>query len=369
MSRARVAKSAPPEQKRRIAPLAAAALALVGIAVSSALLVDSLQPEPAFCSADGCAAVRATAWARPLGVPMPFFGIGFFTLALALIAAGPRASRARSMVVLAGALGAVGLIAVQAFVIGEWCRWCVVVDLAAIALAVLVVAGGSAAWPRAGGRAIAAATVLAVAAIAVPLSRYESADGMQTVRASSGASAGIPSSTSQGGLPKAIAREQVPGTVVVVDFIDFQCPHCRTLHPRLVEALSRFQGQVKVVRKMMPLPNHPGAMPAAVAYVAAEAQGKGAEMAEALLAAPVEELTREGCEKLAASLGLDMKQYRTAAQNPDTRGRIHTDIQDAKSVGLTSLPTIYIGREVFRNAQASTEELEAALRRAAAAAN
>jgi uncharacterized membrane protein/predicted DsbA family dithiol-disulfide isomerase len=365
MSRARVANSAPPVQKRRIAPIAAAVLALVGIGVSSALLVDAMQPEPAFCSAEGCAAVRATAWARPLGIPMPAIGIGFFTMVLALIAAGPSVSRARSLVALAGALGAVGLIAVQAFVIGEWCRMCVVVDLAAIALAVVVVAGGSPAWPRAGGRAIAAATVLAIAAIAVPLSRYESADGMQTVRASAGASAGATASTSQGGLPKVIEREQVPGTVVVVDFIDFQCPHCRTLHPRLVEALSRFDGPVKVVRKMMPLPGHPGAMPAAVAYFAAEAQGKGDEMAEALIAAPVEELTKEGCERLAKSLGLDMKKYRTAADNPDTRGRIHADIQDAKSVGLNSLPTIYIGREVFRDARATPEEIEAALRRAA----
>jgi predicted DsbA family dithiol-disulfide isomerase len=119
------------------------------------------------------------------------------------------------------------------------------------------------------------------------------------------------------------------------------------------------------VRKMMPLPGHPGAMPAAVAYFAAEAQGKGDEMAEALIAAPVEELTKEGCEKLAESLGLDMKKYRSAADSPDTRGRIHADIQDAKSVGLNSLPTIYIGREVFRDARATPEQIEAALRRAA----
>jgi predicted DsbA family dithiol-disulfide isomerase len=106
-------------------------------------------------------------------------------------------------------------------------------------------------------------------------------------------------------------------------------------------------------------------MPAAVAYVSADAQGKADEMAEALIAAPVEELTKEGCERLAASIGLDMDKYRRDAEKSDTRGRIHADIKDAESIGLNSLPTIYIGREVLRDARASSEDIEAALRRAA----
>ncbi len=124
-------KTPRPRPRARLAPLAAVLLALVGLAVSAALLVDSLQPVPAFCAAGGCEAVRATSWARPLGIPMPVIGLAFFAAALVL-AALPRLAAVRTLVALIGAAGGIGLLALQAFVIGEWCRLCVIADLAAI---------------------------------------------------------------------------------------------------------------------------------------------------------------------------------------------------------------------------------------------
>ena len=125
-----------------------------------------MRPEPAFCSAGGCEAVRATAWARPLGIPMPVIGLVFFAVALVL-AALPRRVGARLLVALVGGAGAIGLLALQAFVIGEWCTLCVVADLAAIAQAVRSSPPASVAEP--GPARIAATAVLAVAAVALPL--------------------------------------------------------------------------------------------------------------------------------------------------------------------------------------------------------
>jgi uncharacterized membrane protein/predicted DsbA family dithiol-disulfide isomerase len=351
-----------PPLRRRLAPLAAVALALVGLAVSAALLVDSMRPEPAFCSAEGCEAVRATAWARPLGIPMPVFGLVFFAAALVL-AALPRRVGARQLVALAGGAGAIGLIGLQAFVIGEWCELCVVADVAAIAHAVLIVTAG-AAWPSPGRRAIGVTAALAAAAVALPLVGLSSSKTVPVVAAPSAvASREMPG---QRGLPEVVEREQVPGKVVVVDFIDFQCPHCRAMHPRLVEALGRVEGPVHVVHKMLPLPQHPGAMPAAIAWSSADAQGKGDQMAEALLAARVEQLTPQGCERIAAEIGLDMDRYRTDAASRATRNRIRSDIADAHKAGIKSLPTIYIGSQAFTDARATVDQLVAALRRAGA---
>jgi protein-disulfide isomerase len=163
-----------------------------------------------------------------------------------------------------------------------------------------------------------------------------------------------------------IAREQEPGVAVVVDFIDFECPHCRAMHVTLDEALARFDSPVRVVRKMVPLPNHRGAMPAAIAWRCAELQGKGDEMADALLRAPVGQLTAEGCARLAERLGLDLARYQADAADPATRRRIAADLADARAAGVHSLPTIYIGDQPFIGAGASADELVAALRRAAA---
>jgi predicted DsbA family dithiol-disulfide isomerase/uncharacterized membrane protein len=343
--------------------VAAVALALIGLAVSAALLVDSMQPVPAFCSASGCEAVRATAWARPLGIPMPVFGLVFFAAALVL-AALPRRVGARQLVALAGGAGAIGLLGLQAFVIGEWCALCVVADVAAIAHAVLIVSAG-AVWPSAGRRAIGVTAALAAAAVALPLVGLSSSKTVPVTAATSpaGSSGEMPG---QRGLPEVIDREQIPGRIAVVDFIDFQCPHCRAVHPRLVEALRQVEGPVHVVRKMMPLPQHPGAMPAAIAWCCADAQGKGDEMAEALLAARVEELTPQGCERIAAELGLDMDRYRTDAASKETRNRIRADIADAHKAGIKGLPTIYIGSQAFTDARVTVEQFVAALRRAGA---
>lgn len=358
----------PPARPRtRLAPLAAVALALVGLAVSAALLVDSMRPEPAFCSAGGCEAVRATAWARPLGIPMPVIGLVFFAAALVL-AALPRRVGLRQLVALAGGAGAIGLLALQAFVIGEWCALCVVADLAAIAHAALIVTAG-ATWPSPGRRAIGTTAVLAAAAVGIPLVALSSSPATVPVTTAP-STAGLPGSTGSTapmpGVPEVIAREQKAGEVAVVEFIDFQCPHCRAVHPRLVQALGQVSSPVRVVRKMFPLPQHEGAMPAAIAWCCADAQGKGEEMAEALLAARVENLTPEGCERIAAEIGLDMVRYRADAASPATRRRIRADVNDAQKAGIQALPTIYIGSQVFRGARATVEQLVAALRRAGA---
>jgi protein-disulfide isomerase len=205
---------------------------------------------------------------------------------------------------------------------------------------------------------VAAVAALAVAAIALPFLRFSSgAGGLVAVSGSVVAE-----------LPPAIAREQRAGTVAVVDFVDFECPHCRAFHGRLVEAMARTRVPVRVVRKMIPLPQHRGALPAAVAWLCADAQGRGDEMAEALLSAPASRLTPAGCEEIAGQLGLDLERYRSDAAQPSIQARLAADMADARAVGLRGLPTVYIGRQVFHGASASVDDLVAALRRAAGGA-
>lgn len=336
----------------------AAAIAVTGLAVSAALLVDSLGPGPAFCAASGCDAVRETAWSRPLGVPLPFLGLAHFGLLLALVLAGPRAARARRVVAVVGGLGALGLLGLQAFVIGSWCRLCVVADLSAIAAAALVLSPRVLAWPRAGGRWIAAAAPLAVLALALPFSRFDPAGGGALPPVNASSSAGLPLPTSP---------DRARGVVSIVDFVDFECPHCRSFHARLTRALelAALDMPVEVTRRMVPLPNHRGAMAAAIAWCCADLQGKGDAMAEALFAAPVAELTAEGCERIAAALGLDLDRYRADAAGPAVAARIEADMDAARDARVRALPTVWIGDRVFEGAGASTDEIVAALRRAA----
>jgi len=53
-------------------------LAVVGLAASVASLIDYLGSSATFCAESGCNQVRESAWAHPLGIPMPVLGIAFF---------------------------------------------------------------------------------------------------------------------------------------------------------------------------------------------------------------------------------------------------------------------------------------------------
>jgi predicted DsbA family dithiol-disulfide isomerase/uncharacterized membrane protein len=338
----------------RIRSLAAALLAVAGLALSAALLVDSLRPAPAFCAAGGCAEVRSSAWARPLGIPMPVVGLVFFALAaLMACAGGRRAERPRRVIAAVGAAGALGLLALQGLAIGAWCQLCVATDLIAIAHAAAVLSGGRrAAWPPV-GRARAAFTALAAAAaVAVPLAAMRAEPAVPA----------IATSVAAGALPEVIAREQVAGTAVVVDFVDFECPFCRAFHHELSAALASAEVPVRVVRKMVPLPQHRRALGAALAWCCADAQGKGDEMAERLFAS--NDLSPAGLERLAVEIGLDLDRFRADTADPATRARVEADLAAAEAAGVRSLPTVYVGARRFVGSRASAAELIAALRAA-----
>jgi len=324
-------------------------IAVIGLAASAASLIDTLGASPTFCAETGCDTVRESAWAHPLGVPMPVLGIAFFAAALALGFVDPArgAPRLRRALALAGAVGAAALIGVQAFAIGAWCKLCLVADLAALGHAVAVLAGAGALRLSA-ARGIAAGSALGAAIAALALwTRVEPP-------------AAPPAS---GGAPGLVQPTQAAGVATVVEVVDFECPFCRRMQAELTTALAQARTPVRVVRKMLPLPNHPHAMPAALAYCCADAQGKGDAMADALFAAPVDQLTPEGCEMLAAGVGCDLERYRR--DMPAAKARIATEMAEVRAAGVHALPTLFIGDQRIEGASASADELAALIHRAA----
>jgi len=334
-------------RRPRVALAATIVLALTGLAVSVALAIDYLGPAPAYCAETGCATVRASSWAHPLGIPTPIIGAAFFAITLALIAVAPR-SGARRAWSIGGGVIALGLIAVQGFVIGAWCKLCLIVDGATVALAALALATALPQVQRRGGALIAA---LAAAAIAGPIA-------IVAIEGAPAPLAPVVATT----LPDVVAREQVAGELTIVEFVDFECPFCRALHGRLAAALRRASRPVRIVRKMVPLHAHAHAMPAAIAWCGADAQGRGDAMADALIAADPSELTPEGCERIAARIGLDLDSYRRTCAAPSTRARIEADTADARGAGVKMLPTVYVGATAFAGASATEDDLVAALR-------
>src|SRR5215510_7328108 len=91
----------------------ALAFALVGLGASIASLVDYVTPAPTFCAESGCETVRNSAWAHPLGIPLPALGIAYF-IAMSVLGFVARPRLRLALAALGGAVG-VALILLQAF--------------------------------------------------------------------------------------------------------------------------------------------------------------------------------------------------------------------------------------------------------------
>ena len=163
--------------------------------------------------------------------------------------------------------------------------------------------------------------------------------------------------------PQAIRDEiaQTPsGKVTVVDFVDYECPFCRMTHAELEPLLEQHKGRLRVVRRQVPLKMHPHAMDAARAACCGEKMGRGEAMANALFSAPEDDLTVEGCEKIAARLGLGLEGFRACVRDPATDAIIAADKAEFQAAGGYALPTIWIGDRQIIGSQ-PREELEKAL--------
>ena len=111
-------------------------------------LHQSLDLSPETCGASGCADVLRSDYAHVGGIPLPWLGLAFFfAFGVSSLWANHAAWLRRVNHLLAGlgALTAIGLLGVQAFVLGAFCPFCLVVEASAFVGAAAVVLG----WPRA----------------------------------------------------------------------------------------------------------------------------------------------------------------------------------------------------------------------------
>jgi protein-disulfide isomerase len=133
--------------------------------------------------------------------------------------------------------------------------------------------------------------------------------------------------------------------VTLVEFADYECPHCKRLQPVLRQIVDEFHNDVKVYFKHYPLAQHTNARLAAEAAVAANKQGKFWPFQDKLWDKQ-DDLSPAEIEKIAKESGLDMARFRTDLASPAVKDRVQKDHNDGQSLGLQATPTLYIdGRE------------------------
>jgi protein-disulfide isomerase len=144
--------------------------------------------------------------------------------------------------------------------------------------------------------------------------------------------------------------------VTIVEFADFECPHCRLAVPMVDAVLAAHPGQVRLVYKFVELTMHVHAEPASRAAWAAGQQGKFWEM-EHLLFERQDHLEQGDLERYAKILKLDVAKWKTDMDSPAAKDRLAQDQRLEDDLKLKGTPTIYVdGRELDLEADEQLED-------------
>jgi protein-disulfide isomerase len=107
---------------------------------------------------------------------------------------------------------------------------------------------------------------------------------------------------------------------------------------------------VRIVWKHNPLPFHQYAMPAALAAMAAEEQGKFWEYNQKLFENQ-QKLTPDDLTRYAKDLGLDVGRFKAAMTSAKGKPTIDADAAEAKSLGATGTPAFFVNGRYMSGAR------------------
>ena len=136
------------------------------------------------------------------------------------------------------------------------------------------------------------------------------------------------------------AKGNPQGAVTIVEFFDARCGYCKQLHP-VVDQMLRRQRDVRVVLKDLPILG-PASLVASRALLAAQRQGKYAELQDALMRLreePAETVLRRESERL----GLDWTRLRRDMDDPAIAQRLEANTRLAGALRIEGTPALVIG--------------------------
>jgi protein-disulfide isomerase len=140
-------------------------------------------------------------------------------------------------------------------------------------------------------------------------------------------------------------------SVTIVEYLDFECTYCRSNHEQLTDLLARHRDDLRVIYRHFPLDAscnerveatiHPRACRAAEAAECAAAQGRFAEMADAMFARQTQ-LFESNLSRIAEREGLDMEAFTRCMSDHEMLPRVLDDCRAGREAQLTSTPTLFI---------------------------
>lgn len=142
----------------------------------------------------------------------------------------------------------------------------------------------------------------------------------------------------------------VDAPVVLVEFADFTCPHCKTAADVMAEVVETYPEDVVFYFKSFPLGSHQDGVLAATAAAAAHRQGKFWSMHDQLFEHQ-RSLTPEKIDRFAKMLGLNFSKFKKDMNSPEVAAEVQKDKQEGVQAGVKSTPTLYVNGHRYLGAK------------------
>lgn len=150
----------------------------------------------------------------------------------------------------------------------------------------------------------------------------------------------------------------------IVEFADYQCPHCRHASTSLDALIERFAGKIKLTYMDFPINRSGISRKVAEGAVCADQQQQFWAYHDAAFQGQLT-LTNESPKLLAESLGLDISAFDQCLQSEAATQKVKQAEQQAIKLGISSTPTLFINGKKYtgRNLEdALTETIDKILK-------
>lgn len=141
--------------------------------------------------------------------------------------------------------------------------------------------------------------------------------------------------------------------VTLIEFSDFECPHCLELHNVLKDIQAKYP-QLRIVHKDFPISQiHPWAETAAIAGRCAFQQSPSAFWKLSDFLFSNQDLISasnvwDKVTQFAGDANLDQDAFKACMASPDAKKAVDDSVQQGQALGITGTPAVYInGRQVL----------------------
>lgn len=359
-------------------------LAGLGIWVSDLLVKTHVnthfahQGDSGICAAGegfSCAEVAKSAYGEIMGLPIAAIGLAFYAVLLvaaALVRFAPQKLRGIHDALFGAALLSVGysafLSVISATVIGKWCPLCMALYGVNLGLFLVTGLGHPAGLKGAFSKLMKVPTTPAFFGLAgLMVMGIFGAQAVYAKQAEQAATLYRLKQTQLGQGPKVQVefdqslaqhgRGDADAPVQIVEFSDFECPHCQRFAQALHEAQAQLPGTFRYVFKQFPMDNacnptvdrkfHEYACAAAYAAECAGQQGKFWQMHDKLFEKRAA-FTAQLLSSYAQELGVQVDRFEACMQDPATKAKVVADIEEGKARQVKGTPIWFInGRQVM----------------------